>query len=606
VELGRSFAVRGKQYAWLLGAGASASANIPTGYDMIMDFKARLFCEAMKVPRREIDTSDPLWSDRIESHFDGANGLPSSGHPDEYAAAFEAVFPSEVDRRAYIDSAVTKGVPSFGHRVLGSLLASGQTHCVFTTNFDHLVERCTALAEELLPGPRATALAVAAIDSADRAERCLNESAWPLLVKLHGDYQSVQLKNTATELQKQDETLRRAFVNACNRFGLIVVGYSGRDSSVMEALTEALEGPSPFPAGLRWVVRGGKPPLEAVTQLMELATAKGVETTFVDAETFDELAADIDRQASFPAELSKHVREHRPILLAQPVALPTIEAGSFPVLRCSALPIVKLPAEARSIRLSQTATTAQARDALKAANVSGIVSATGQSICSFGKDSDLTLAFSPLGGVLNGVVSLDPENDSSDLGLVYDGLARALTRGRPLRPILRRTGHSIVVSNETNRSPDQIAKMRTRLSPLTEAYQCPLTGTVPGTNALFAEAVQIRLETYDSQWWCVFEPFTWVDDGRTRGSEQRGEDLSTRRARPVDPSADWRRERWAKRYNGQWSAILDAWSALLVSNRKETISSFGLDSALGIDASFTLSGVTAWSRPGRVVPGRKL
>lgn len=256
---------------------------------------------------------------RIESHFDGANGLPPSGHPDEYAAAFEAVFPSEVDRRAYIDSAVTKGVPSFGHRVLGSLLASGQTHCVFTTNFDHLVERCTALAEELLPGPRATALAVAAIDSADRAERCLNESAWPLLVKLHGDYQSVKLKNTATELRKQDETLRTAFVNACNRFGLIVVGYSGRDSSVMEALTEALEGPSPFPAGLRWVVRGGNPPLEAVTQLMELATAKGVETEFVDAETFDELAADIDRQASFQAELSKHVREHRPILLAQPV-----------------------------------------------------------------------------------------------------------------------------------------------------------------------------------------------------------------------------------------------------------------------------------------------
>ncbi len=41
-KLAHSLSVTASQFAWFLGAGASAAANIPTGYDMILDFKARL------------------------------------------------------------------------------------------------------------------------------------------------------------------------------------------------------------------------------------------------------------------------------------------------------------------------------------------------------------------------------------------------------------------------------------------------------------------------------------------------------------------------------------------------------------------------------------
>ena len=41
------FALRPQQFAWLLGAGASASAGIPTGFMMIRDFKTRLFCQEL-------------------------------------------------------------------------------------------------------------------------------------------------------------------------------------------------------------------------------------------------------------------------------------------------------------------------------------------------------------------------------------------------------------------------------------------------------------------------------------------------------------------------------------------------------------------------------
>jgi len=91
-----------------------------------------------------------------------------------------------------------------------------------------------------MPPDKRAVMTVAAIDNADRVERCLRESSWPFLAKLHGDFQSVELKNTTKELKEQDSKLRQVLTTTCTRFGLVVVGYSGRDSSVMETLTDAL------------------------------------------------------------------------------------------------------------------------------------------------------------------------------------------------------------------------------------------------------------------------------------------------------------------------------------------------------------------------------
>lgn len=599
-ELGLSLAVRAPQYAWFVGAGASAAANVPTGGDMIIDFKARLFCAEVGVPRREIDPADPMWLERIEAHLDGKGGLPPNGHPHEYAALFEAVFPEESERRSYIERALKQSRASFGHRLLAALISSGQVPCLFTTNFDQLIERSTVVADELLPVDRRTSLTVAAIDSPDRAVRCLSDSSWPLLVKLHGDYQSVLLKNTTAELQAQDAALRQVLVGACNRFGLIVVGYSGRDDSVMTALHDALAGPSPFPAGVRWVVRSGSTPLPAVVSFLDAAEAAGVDAKFVESETFDELAADIDRQATFPAELAEHVRDARPDPVVQPVTLPTVERSAFPVLRCSALPLLALPTVARRVTLSRPTTWPEARAALKAAKLSGIIAVRGAELLAFGADEDLLAAFGALGAKIDGHVALSPDSDSLHHGLLYDALMRALTRGRPLRPILRRGGHAIIVSAPNpSRSPEQRQADRERLAPLQAAYSDSLTGTVPGARLPFAEAIKIRLERYDEKWWCVFDPFTWVDfprAGPVADGAAEWPSTSSRRDQS-DPTGDWRKERWTRRYNPKWSGILDAWAGLLVSGQQDSPEAIGLRGRPGVDAQYTISGTTAWSRP---------
>ena len=389
-------------------------------------------------------------------------------------------------------------------------------------------------------------------------------------------------------------------VDVVNRFGLVVVGYSGRDPSVMGALVDALEGSSPFPAGIRWVVRSGHRPLEAVLAFLDRAKRRGVDARLVRAETFDELAADINNQIDIPTLLATHALEARPQPVLQPVVLSQrIEAKRFPVLRCSALPILDIPRRARRLRLSRPVTTQEAREAIKAGRFQAVVAVRGQRVVGFGADEDLLQVFEPWGGEIEGEHLLDPRTDSWALGLTYDALVRSLTRYRPLRPILRTRGHCVVVARPNLKLRTEVQERdRKLLNPLRRAYEVALFGSVPFLGLSFAEGVRIRLENHDGRWWCVFDPFTWVNVPIQHGGPRQAPNtmVATRRGSQSD---DWRRERWARRYNSQWSKIINAWSQVLVSGKQDTISAVGLHRRGGLDAAFTISSTTAWCGPSR-------
>jgi hypothetical protein len=102
---------------WLLGAGASASAGIPTARDMVWEFKQLLFVSQRRIsPQAVADLSNPAIRAQLQAHIDASEYLPGSGAADEYAALFEAVYPAETDRRAYLDSKMAGAKPSYGHR----------------------------------------------------------------------------------------------------------------------------------------------------------------------------------------------------------------------------------------------------------------------------------------------------------------------------------------------------------------------------------------------------------------------------------------------------------------------------------------------------------
>lgn len=575
---------------------------------MIRDFKAQIFCRENNLSKREIDTGDQVWIDRIDDFFRRTSLLPPNGDPTEYAAAFEAVYPQPRHRRQYIDDAISKGTPCFGHRVLGSLLAARKVDCVFTTNFDPLVEESALSANALLPTTDQARPTVAAIDSGERAMRCLNESDWPLVAKLHGDYQSIDLKNTDSELEKQDERMRHVLVEASKRFGMVLVGYSGRDASVMEALTSVLRETAPFPNGLYWVTSSASRLLPAVTQFLESAHLAGVDVAVVECKTFDELAADVIKHVDLPQVLMDHVMQRRAAPRLVPVNLPDTEARQFPVLRYSALLIESLPRVARRITLAQATTSPAVRALLKEQRCRAVVAANGRELAVFGKDEEVVAALAPLGAQIAGIVELDATKDSWALGLLYDALVKALSRYRPLIPRFKRVGHSLVVTGpREEENPEKARKRAQDLAQLRTAYASVLTGSVPKLGCPFHEGVFLKLEQIQERWWCGFEPYTFVDIPREAQPEQAQGALASvehdalsvpQERRGGDPAGDWRRERWAMRRNKEWAAIVDAWATLLTSSRDGSVRAFGLEDGTGIDAVFTVSRFTGWSRPG--------
>lgn len=487
-------------------------------------------------------------------------------------------------------------------------MAAGKIDSVFTTNFDPLIEESAHSANAILPIDGQNRPTVAAIDSADRAMRCLNESDWPLVAKLHGDYQSIAIKNTGLELGEQDARMRHVLVEAGKRFGMIFVGYSGRDASIMDALNTILDAPSPFPNGLYWLTSSASRLLPAVIEFLERAEAAGVDVAVVECATFDELAADIIKVTDLPKPLLDRVMEGRPTPRLVPVQIPNAKARAFPVLRYSAILLQSMPTAARRIRLSQPTTSAEVREIFKAKGCRATAAALGRELAVFGRDQEILDALAPLGPSLAGTIDLDPVADSWATGLLYDTLVRSLARQRPLIPRYRRSGHSLVVATPRDGDdPDRTRRQQQTLSRLRDAYGTSLFGTVPKLGFPFQEGVQLKLEQVDGKWWCGFEPYTFVqlprqDTPHMEGAEdlvaqEAAAEIGTQAERRGDPAGDCRRERWAPRYNRNWASIIGAWAQLLTETGGTLRSAFGLEDGTGIDAVFKVSPVTGFSRP---------
>ena len=130
-------------------------------------------------------------------------------------------------------------------------------------------------------------LAAFHLEGAASANKAISNDEFPFYCKLHGDFRYDSIRNLRSDLASQNDDLSKALLNAANRFGFIVAGYSGRDGSVMDLLRSALKTHNPFPHGLFWTGMKGAPVLPSVTRLIEDAQSAGVNAAFVEVETFD-------------------------------------------------------------------------------------------------------------------------------------------------------------------------------------------------------------------------------------------------------------------------------------------------------------------------------
>jgi hypothetical protein len=201
----------------------------------------------------------------------------TTSDPTTYSRCFELEFGTNYTRqRDYLQAMLSEqnSVLKMGHRVFGALLSNDFIKMTFTTNFDTVIER--AVAEVA-----GKALAPFHLEGTTAALAALTGERFPLYCKLHGDFRYTSIKNLTADLATQNVELGRCFEAACNRFGLVGAGYSGRDESVMELMRAVLHGVNPYPHGLCWLGLKGREPLPAVTELLGAARAKGISEQFV-------------------------------------------------------------------------------------------------------------------------------------------------------------------------------------------------------------------------------------------------------------------------------------------------------------------------------------
>lgn len=569
-EFLRLYPVRSPNFMWFLGAGASAAAGIPTAWDMIWEFKRSIFCSEQGIPiTRCSNLSDDRLRRRIQQFFDSqANEqFPSEDDPREYEVYFEKAWPHESDRRRYIDSAISRAKDSFGHLGLAALLKMDRAGAIWTTNFDHLLEDACAK----VFGTTRT-LTQSNLDNPQVAISAMNESRWPLLVKLHGDFRSDRLKNIKPELESQDALLRRTLVSGCQRFGLVVAGYSGRDPSVMTALEDAIADGVGFPQGLFWLNRTGSQPLDCVTRLIERAVSKRIQAQIVDIENFDELIADLlGMIPDIPHDVRNCVLPKRSHVSDHPIP---DSSGSFPVIRTNALPLASYPTTCRLISCEIDGTKA-VRAAVESAKTDVLAVRSQAGVIAFGRDDDLRRTFEPFGITKFDLHSIQHDrllNPGAERGLLYDAVVRALARELPLRPIRRGSQHFLLVAGQHDQDP--------KLQPLVKAVS-RVWGKIPNTTLSWGEALAVHLNFSLDRLWLLLEP-------TVLGSKT--EDSAEREAR-----TEFVREKLATRYNKTWNALLDSWVTILSGGKPRwSISTFGLSG--GVDALFEVHVTTGFSR----------
>lgn len=562
-DFARRFALRASNLAWFLGAGASASAGIPTAWDMVWEFKQRLYVSQRKVsPQAVADLSSPVIRAQLQAHIDSSAHLASPDDPDEYAALFEAAYPAETDRRAYLDGKISGAKPSYGHVAIATLMRAQLARLVWTTNFDPLLADACAKVYDAT-GP----LSTVALDAPDLATQLIGEERWPIEVKLHGDFRSRRLKNTTDELRHQDARLRQVMVDSCRRFGLVVGGYSGRDCSIMDTLDEVLTGPGAFPAGLFWLRRGDDPVLPRVTQLLTRAAEQGIEAALVPVENLDEGLRDLIRLIDgIDTEILDTFASERRRWSGAP--RPGGGRG-WPVVRLNALPLTA-PTVCRRV-CCQVGGHSEARTAVENAGVDVLVARVRAGVLAFGRDADVRAAFEAHGIAefdLHTIETRRLRYESGERGLLRDAISRAVARERALDVTRRRSADLLAPSDPQSPVWAPLRRLAVEIS-----------GNFKDHPELrWREGLATRLEWANDQLWLLMEPRI-VFDGLT--------DVN----KPV--AADFARERTAQRYNRQLNELIEFWAALLAGDGGDLRA---LCIGDGVDAVFRLSPHTGFSR----------
>lgn len=547
VDFRQYVAQNGQHLMWFLGAGASRSSGLPTATDLIWDLKLRYYCAHENQDIVAHDISNRAVQARIQAYMD-SKGFPPLWDPAEYSFYFELLFSKDyAAQQKYLRNALaTEKISStIGHRALAGLLYLGLSKAIFTTNFDEVVESAYAL----IAGKNLTTFH---LDGSYAAVDELNAEKFPFYAKVHGDFRYQTVKNLAGDLLRNDREIQKCFVAAAARFGMIVSGYSGRDSNVMAMFREAIDQNNSFPHGLYWTVTRISCIESSVRELMDYAYSKNVKGGIVEVGTFDEMLTKIWRLA---AEKGTDIDGKVRSAVVEKVRIPLPPTGgAYPILRTNALQITRFPTTCGTIDYEGPLDVGQLKSAFL----------EKKPYCSF-CHADRLLFWGDGKGLANVYEANRVKSISSfqidDLvlrvntstyfrSMVEHVVAKALVYGKPL--VLckqKKTWYAFV--NHKGMNEDSLKPLRNALSQKGrdgKFHDGIINGRVNDLeDAYWAEAVSLRVEERSGRLWLLMRPDIWISPSKMR-----------------EEATDFLYRKRIRRYNKQAFEILSAWVKILL------------------------------------------
>lgn len=281
-------------FSILLGSGASVTSGVRSGEQLVREWKKEILSEL-----HDVDLTadiDKVWKEHIPEWFDTSNS---------YSSLFEHQYDLQRQRRIFVENEVSDKDPSIGYAYLVKLISSNYFNTVFTTNFDDLLNEAFYRFSTIRP-------MVCAHDSSISGVTVTSER--PKIIKLHGDYLFDNIKTTMRETESLETNMRMKFKEFARDFGLIVIGYSGQDRSIMDILSYLLDQESYFKNGIYWCVRKGT--TEISNELKNLLWKDRV--YYIEIDGFDEFMAELNNslnEGNLPVDDSYFGYAHQELMI---------------------------------------------------------------------------------------------------------------------------------------------------------------------------------------------------------------------------------------------------------------------------------------------------
>jgi len=146
----------------------------------------------------------------------------------------------------------------------------------------------------------------------------------PKIIKLHGDYLFDDIKTTERETESLGHNMKEKFIEFAKDYGIIFLGYSGGDRSIIDVLTMLLKNEDYYKHGIYWCLRKGSDIPEELRRLIWKDRVY-----FIEIDGFDELFAELYSACNKgeclpPSALNASLNQDDPFkhLLAMPQTFP--------------------------------------------------------------------------------------------------------------------------------------------------------------------------------------------------------------------------------------------------------------------------------------------